>query len=109
MRSEAASRPRHDRRNCAVSLDMEEKRIRNTSWLVAFGKTVSMRRKLLGLTQEEVGIRADLHRTYVADIERGARNISLLSLTRLANALEMSASSICFAIEVEVARLRTAD
>ena len=31
--------------------------------------------------------RADLHRTYIADIERGARNVSLRSIEKLARAL----------------------
>jgi ribosome-binding protein aMBF1 (putative translation factor) len=53
-----------------------------------FGTAVKRARKRLGLTQEAVAERAELHRTYVADIERGARNVSLVSIEKLAHALE---------------------
>ena len=35
-----------------------------------------------------------MHRTYVSDVERGARNLSLESITRLARALDVSVSSL---------------
>jgi CheY-like chemotaxis protein len=52
-----------------------------------FGTAVRTRRKQLGLSQEELAGRAGLHRTYVADIERGARNLSLANIEKLAHAL----------------------
>ena len=48
----------------------------------------------MGISQEELAERADLHRTYVSDVERGARNLSLESITRLARALDVSVSSL---------------
>jgi CheY-like chemotaxis protein len=55
-----------------------------------FGTAVRSRRKRLGISQEELAGRAGLHRTYVADIERGARNLSLANIEKLAKALETS-------------------
>jgi|ERR1051326_465300 CheY-like chemotaxis protein len=55
-----------------------------------FGTAVRRRRKRLGISQEELAGRAGLHRTYVADIERGARNLSLANIEKLAKALEIS-------------------
>src|ERR1043166_5959890 len=52
-----------------------------------FGTAVRTRRKQLGISQEELAGRAGLHRTYVADIERGARNLSLANIEKLAYAL----------------------
>ncbi len=59
-----------------------------------FGSLVRTNRHRLGLSQEELADRAGLHRTYVADIERGARNPSLSSIDRLASALETSLSGL---------------
>jgi two-component system response regulator len=55
-----------------------------------FGSAVKSRRTRLGFSQEELAWRSGLHRTYVADIERGARNPSLESIQKLARALEVS-------------------
>ena len=44
----------------------------------------------MGITQEELARRAGLHRTYIADIERGARNVTLRSLANLAKALQLT-------------------
>jgi CheY-like chemotaxis protein len=48
----------------------------------------------LGVSQEELGGRAGLHRTYICDIERGARNVSLQSIEKLAQALEISTAAL---------------
>lgn len=67
----------------------------NTPVLLArFGSAVRKLRTNLGISQEELAGRAGLHRTYVSDIERGARNISLGSIERLAMALEISLTAL---------------
>lgn len=58
------------------------------------GSSILKRRHEMGLSQEELASRAELHRTYISDIERGARNISFKSLCRLAMALEMQSSTL---------------
>ena len=59
-----------------------------------FGVSVRGRRNHLGISQEELAERANLHRTYVSDVERGTRNLSLDSIGRLARALEVSISAL---------------
>lgn len=59
-----------------------------------FGAAVRAYRRYLGLSQETLAERAELHRTYVTDVERGARNLSLESISRLARALDLSISSL---------------
>lgn len=56
----------------------------------SFGAAVRSRRRQLGLSQEALAERAELHRTYVCDVERGVRNLSLQSIEKLARALETS-------------------
>jgi transcriptional regulator with XRE-family HTH domain len=55
-----------------------------------FGDAVRSRREELGLTQEELAEKAGIHRTYLSDVERGTRNVSLVNVERLAEALSLS-------------------
>lgn len=55
-----------------------------------FAKSLRQWRNRRGFSQEELAERADLHRTYISDVERGARNLSLESINKLATALEVS-------------------
>ena len=42
-----------------------------------------------GLSQEELSYRADIHQTYISDLERGKRNPSLEVLDKLAAGLKV--------------------
>src|ERR1700753_3460937 len=64
-----------------------------------FGAAVRFRRDHLGISQEELAGRAGLHRTYISDVERGARNVSLESINRLATALEVPLSALFLHLE----------
>ena len=55
---------------------------------------IKTERCVLGISQEELAERAGLHRTYVSDVERGARNPSIASIEKLAQALKLSVSSL---------------
>jgi len=58
--------------------------------LRAFALSVRSRRQELGLSQEELAHRSRLHRTYISDIERGTRNVALVNIVRLAEALDVN-------------------
>ena len=49
---------------------------------------IRKRRSTLGLSQEELGERAGLHRTYIGALERGERNLSVRTLYKVAAALD---------------------
>lgn len=65
-----------------------------SSVLIQLGQNVRQRRLALGLSQEDLAERAELHRTYIGGIERGERNVSLLNLVQLASALEMPLTTL---------------
>ncbi|WP_461536016.1 helix-turn-helix domain-containing protein [Spongorhabdus nitratireducens] len=52
-----------------------------------FGNRLREIRQEQCLTQEELAHRAGLNRTYIGDIERGEKNITLASMEKLAKAL----------------------
>lgn len=66
-----------------------------------FGTAVKFRREELGLTQEDLADRAGIHRTYLSDVERGTRNLSLVNIERLAAALSLKMSELFAAVELE--------
>jgi len=59
-----------------------------------FGQKVRSKRQALGFSQEQLAEKAGLHRTYVSDVERGARNISLINIAQLAKALKVKPSDL---------------
>jgi transcriptional regulator with XRE-family HTH domain len=64
-----------------------------------FGFAVKVRREALGLTQEDLADRAQIHRTYLSDIERGTRNLSLVNIEQMAEALSVSMSELFRLVE----------
>ena len=66
----------------------------NSEILIKFGNRVRELRKLKNLSQEELAFRADVHRTYIGMIERAEKNITLLNIEKMANALEVSINDL---------------
>lgn len=56
------------------------------------GKRIKELRNKLGISQEELAYRADVHRTYIASLEVGKRNISIGTLEKIVVALNVSFS-----------------
>ena len=65
-----------------------------------FGDAVRARREELELTQEELAGRAKIHRTYLSDIERGFRNVSLINIECLAMALGVPMAELFRSVDV---------
>ena len=57
--------------------------------LITFGERVREIRREKGLSQEELAHKADLHRTYIGMIERAEKNITLINIEKIANALNI--------------------
>ncbi len=65
----------------------------------AFGEAVRELRRAKGLSQEALADLAEIHRTYIGDIERGARNVCLQNMTRIAKALGVPLSQVVLNME----------
>jgi CheY-like chemotaxis protein/DNA-binding XRE family transcriptional regulator len=76
---------------------MTEQELKET--LSKFGAAVKSFRQRLGISQEELAERSGLHRTYVTDVERGARNVTMESITKLARALNVPLAELFAKVE----------
>jgi len=45
-----------------------------------------------GLSQEKFSFKCELDRTYIASIEQGKRNVSIVNIEKISKALDMSVS-----------------
>ena len=60
--------------------------------LLQFGKNVQEYRRAQQMSQERLAESAGVHRTYIGMIERAEKNITLLNIAKIANALKISPS-----------------
>ena len=58
------------------------------------GLNIRRIREEKGLTQEKLAFRAELHRAYIGQIERGEKNIGLKNLEKIAKALKVSVKDL---------------
>jgi CheY-like chemotaxis protein len=58
------------------------------------GVVIRTYRQQLGISQEELAWRANMHRTYISDIERGARNVTVKSVANLAKAFQTTVGNL---------------
>jgi transcriptional regulator with XRE-family HTH domain len=68
-------------------------------YLLAVGRALRSMREHAGLSQEEFAQLAGLHRTYVGSVERGERNITIGSLKKLTDILEVPPSQVLASAE----------
>lgn len=61
---------------------------------VYFGNKIKEERLKLNLSQEKLALEADVDRTYVNDIEKGSRNVSLVIAFKLSKALNIPLSNL---------------
>ena len=64
------------------------------SALKTLGRNIRSLRRRLGLSQERLAGTADLHRTYICDVERGSRNVTVNSLIKIAGGLRTSVAEL---------------
>ena len=62
--------------------------------LIKFGNKVRQYRLEQGISQEELAFRANLHRTYIGMVERAGRNITLVNIEKIANALNININDL---------------
>jgi transcriptional regulator with XRE-family HTH domain len=61
---------------------------------ILFGERLRELRLAKGLSQEQLAFNCELDRSYVGQVERGERNISLVNICKLAAALNLPPSEL---------------
>lgn len=64
-----------------------------------FGTLVRRLRRERGFSQEEFAFRVGLHRTYMGDIERGEKNVTLMTADKLARGLGLTLATLLMELE----------
>jgi transcriptional regulator with XRE-family HTH domain len=59
-----------------------------------FGRNLRLLRRMKDVSQERLALEANLSRTYVSEVERGVRNVSIDNMGLLAEALEVPLSDL---------------
>lgn len=59
-----------------------------------FGDRVRLLRNERGISQEQLALACGLDRTYIGGVERGERNISLINIYKIAEALGASVGDL---------------
>lgn len=69
--------------------------------ITLFGLTIKKIRKEKNISQEKLAELTGLHRTYISEIERGTRNLSLLNINKLSLAFNLTNSELFSILEQE--------
>jgi transcriptional regulator with XRE-family HTH domain len=70
-------------------------------FLQQVGDRIRERRMAMNLTQAALAEKCGLHRTFIGSVERGERNVALLSLRRIAVALRRRPEELLAASDTE--------
>ncbi len=70
--------------------------------LVALGQVIRERRVIQRMSQEDLAQKAGIHRTYISDVERGIRNITVGTLWLIATGLGMQLREVISLMEIRV-------
>jgi len=70
-----------------------------TSPEALFGREIARLRKQVGISQEELAFRAEVHRTYISQLERGLKSPTLSMILKLSRALKASANRLVATVE----------
>jgi XRE family transcriptional regulator, regulator of sulfur utilization len=73
-----------------------------SDFLQKIGELLRIKRKELGLSQEQLGELSGLHNNYIGAIERGEKNITIESLYKVTRALNLSLEELFRGIDPDL-------
>jgi transcriptional regulator with XRE-family HTH domain len=70
--------------------------------LVSFGNLLRSIREEVGLSQENLALKAGLHRNYIGILERGEQNPSLLVMLKISKALGVTLAELLAKLPADI-------
>jgi transcriptional regulator with XRE-family HTH domain len=83
----------------SIRLPQHKESERDMRLRLAFGRVLRALRTQRGLTQEELGAKCAMDRSFISDLERGAREPGLSTIMRLSEGLDAPAADLISAVE----------
>ena len=80
--------------SCAASCSSSSMNRDDIQFLQQIGDRIRERRIARKLTQAELAEKCSLHRTFIGSVERGERNVAILSLRKIAKALRVTPAEL---------------
>ena len=71
-------------------------------YCILFGKQLAKIRKEKGIAQDKLALKCDLARSFVGEVERGKRNLSLRNICKLAIGLNVTTSELLALVDEEI-------
>ena len=69
--------------------------------LAVLGTRIRDARKGLGISQEGLALHADIDRSFMGQVERGQRNVSFVTLCKIASVLKTDLGALCSGLPME--------
>lgn len=69
--------------------------------VTVFAENVRSHRVALGLSQEQLAGKAEVHRTYIGMLERGEKNVTIYNIERIAKALGVEPARLLEASDIQ--------
>ncbi|NBO66479.1 MAG: XRE family transcriptional regulator [Acidobacteria bacterium] len=69
--------------------------------LAVLGTRIRDARKGLGISQEGLALHADIDRSFMGQVERGQRNVSFITLCKIASVLKTDLGVLCGGLPME--------
>ena len=66
---------------------------------VQLGMRIRYLRKLKGMSQEDLALESGINKNYLSDLERGARNPTIVVIEKIASALEIDLATLFMGIQ----------
>jgi len=72
---------------------------------IALANVLRKLREKKGLSQEELSFRSELHRTYISQLERGLKSVTIKTLIKITDVLEIAIDDFMKLVKNEIKKL----